>query len=81
MEDLLALDSSHYGAFSRLAWQCASSFRVTDYQGGCNGARVRLSPTADWPVNVNLDTSLATLQPIMDEFPSLSMADLIVLGK
>ena len=79
---LLDSDTASYGEFTRLAWQCASSFRVTDYQGGCNGGRVRFSPAADWSVNVNLNTGLSKLQQISQEFgPSLSMADLIVLGK
>ena len=70
------------GMFIRLAWQCSSTFRATDYLGGCNGARVRFSPQKDWDVNVNLDRVLKALSPIKEQYaPSqLSWADLIILA-
>merc|ERR1719411_1031378 len=81
LEELLASDPKHFGSFTRLAWQCASSFRVTDYQGGCNGARLRHSPAKDWEVNRNLDQAEAKLRNIKTEFgSSLSWADLFVLA-
>jgi len=72
----------YYGAlYVRLAWQCASTFRQTDYLGGCNGARIRLSPAKFWPANAALDKALLLLKPIKDQFGSgLSWADLIVLA-
>lgn len=56
-------DMSHgkpyYGAdFAMLAWRCASTFRQTDYLGGCNGARIRFSPEKDWPQNMAMDRIL-----------------------
>merc|ERR1711872_160929 len=69
------------GMVSRLAWRCSATFRATDYLGGCNGARIRLSPQKDWPVNSNLDLALEVLQPIKEVFgEGLSWADLIILA-
>ena len=78
--ELLDTEPRSQGELTRLAWQCASTFRVTDYLGGCNGARVRFSPGKDWDVNKNINTALDRLQPIKDEFSSMTWADLIVLA-
>lgn len=64
---------------ARLAWRCASTFRVSDYLGGCNGASVRLSPQKDWPINAGLDAALDLLAPVKAQFgEALTWADLIV---
>ena len=72
------------------AWASASTFRGTDKRGGANGARIRLAPQKDWPVNdpPALARVLQTLEAIGREFnvanasrgTQVSLADLIVLG-
>ena len=71
------------------AWASASTFRGSDKRGGANGARIRLAPQKDWPVNepAKLAVVLDTLEGIRAEFNAaqpggkkVSLADLIVLA-
>ncbi|WP_029916662.1 catalase/peroxidase HPI [Pelobacter seleniigenes] len=71
------------------AWAAASTFRGSDMRGGANGARLRLAPQKDWPVNQpeQLAAVLQALEGIQQEFNNaqadgkkVSLADLIVLG-
>ena len=74
----------------RTAWAAAASFRGSDMRGGANGARLRLAPQKDWPVNdpAELTRVLQTLEGIQKNFDGgflggkkkVSLADLIVLG-
>ncbi len=71
------------------AWASASTFRGSDKRGGANGARVRLAPQKDWPVNqpAQLAKVLKTLEGIQSDFngaakggKKVSLADVIVLA-
>ena len=65
----------------RLAWRCAATHRVTDHRGGCDGARLRLSPQNQWTVNRGLSEVVHGLAAIKEEFgQALSWSDLIVLA-
>eukprot|EP01126_Amoeba_proteus_P054086 TRINITY_DN6626_c0_g2_i13.p1 TRINITY_DN6626_c0_g2~~TRINITY_DN6626_c0_g2_i13.p1 ORF type:complete len:649 (-),score=90.37 TRINITY_DN6626_c0_g2_i13:179-2125(-) len=71
----------YYGALLvHLAWQCAATYRRTDYLGGCNGARIRFPPESTWPHNVEMDSLLSLLESVQHSFVNLSWADLIVLA-
>jgi len=84
------LDSgASVGQLAGTAWASAASYRHSDMRGGANGARVRLSPMKDWPVNnpAELDSVLAELSTIQTDFNDkqrgdkrVSLADVIVLG-
>jgi catalase-peroxidase len=75
------------------AWASASTFRGSDKRGGANGARIRLAPQKDWPVNqpAQLAKVLKVLEGIQTDFnkkasagkksgKKVSLADLIVLA-
>ena len=73
----------------RTAWASASTFRDTDMRGGANGARIRLAPQKDWPVNdpPELSKVISKLTEIQTAFNAnaaggrkISLADLVVLG-
>ena len=65
------------------AWASASTYRDSDMRGGANGARIRLAPQKDWPINQpeKLAKVLQTLEGIKKSFgKKVSLADLIVLA-
>lgn len=65
------------------AWDSARTFRGSDYRGGANGARIRLSPQKDWEGNEpeRLEKVLHKLTEIQSGLTKkVSIADLIVLG-
>lgn len=65
------------------AWDSARTFRGSDFRGGANGARIRLSPQKDWAGNepARLQKVLSVLENIQAGLnKKVSMADLIVLG-
>ncbi|GAB3625986.1 catalase/hydroperoxidase HPI(I) [Pandoraea terrae] len=94
-QDIAALKAEVLGSglsISQLvgtAWASASTFRGSDKRGGANGARIRLAPQKDWPVNrpAELAGVLAKLEAIQKAFngaqsggKKISLADLIVLS-
>ncbi|WCO66035.1 catalase/peroxidase HPI [Iamia majanohamensis] len=71
----------------KTAWASASTYRRTDFRGGANGARIRLSPMSEWDANVQsgVPSVISRLEEIQAEFNAaggaqVSVADLIVLG-
>lgn len=65
------------------AWDSARTYRGSDYRGGANGARIRLTPQKDWEGNEpeRLQKVLKTLTEIQSGLnKKVSIADLIVLG-
>ena len=73
----------------KTAWASAATYRGTDQRGGANGARIRLAPEKDWPVNdpAELSKVLEKLTIIQKEFNAtqegrkkVSLADIIILS-
>jgi catalase-peroxidase len=65
------------------AWDSARTYRGSDYRGGANGARIRLTPQRNWVANEpeRLNKVIAQLESIQAGLAKkVSIADLIVLG-
>jgi catalase-peroxidase len=81
IEELLKEDESNAYAFINLAYRCASTFRITDHHGGCNGARIRFEPESKWPENDGTAEALATLELVKNAYgDDVSYTDLISLA-
>lgn len=64
----------------RLAWHCCATYdRATD-TGGSNGLTMRLVPEITDDGNTGLHTARAVLQPIKQQFPWITYADLWTLA-
>lgn len=82
IEGNFADDADARNMFIRLALNCASTFRATDYRGGCNGGRIRFPPQSEWETNAGLDAYVGQLEEIKTtgNFDDVSVADMIVLS-
>ena len=83
LKDAIAATDLTVQQLVNVAWASASTFRQTDFRGGANGARIRLSPQSDWDVNVRMGVAevLDVLQGVADSSDTdVTMADLIVLA-
>ncbi|KAG2991043.1 hypothetical protein C6341_g23866 [Phytophthora cactorum] len=67
--------------FVHAAGHCAQTFRITDDAGICNGNRFRFNvygSEKECPLNAGVDKIIAALNPVIESYPTLSTADLIV---
>lgn len=65
--------------FLRLTYHDAVTFDPVTQTGGMNGS-IRFAEELNLPENAGLDKAIEVLEPVKDEFPNVSWADLIALA-
>jgi len=73
-------DGSMGPVFVRLAWHASGTYCASSKTGGSCGATMRFSPEKEDGANAGLDVARAALEPIKEQFPDLSYADLWILS-
>jgi len=79
--DNLDYDDGSYGpVLVRLAWHAAGTFDKSTHTGGSNGATMRFHPEAAHGANAGLKIARDLLEPIKQQFPGITYADLYTLA-
>lgn len=65
-----------YGTFIRLTWHASGTYSAKEKNGGSNGALMRFQPECNWAANAGLQLARDKLEPLKQQFPDLSYADL-----
>jgi len=73
-------DGSRGPLLVRLAWHAAGTYDKASNTGGSNGATMRFPPESEWGANAGLVKARKWLEPIKQQFPWISYADLWTLA-
>jgi len=78
--DIFDEDQSRGPLFVRLAWHAAGTYCKHSKTGGSCGATMRYAPESGHGANAGLGLARSLLEPVKQEFPGISYADLWVLA-
>lgn len=73
-------DGSYGPVVLRLAWHASGTYDAATGTGGSNGATMRFAPESEHGANSGLKAARDFLEPIKEQFPSISYSDLWTLS-
>lgn len=73
-------DGSLGPVFIRLGWHASGTYSKETATGGSDGATMRFSPESDWGANAGLHHARNFLEPIKQQHPGITYADLWTLA-